>query len=137
MIQEIIRDQEEFVYTANLKAATALATLGFGLKYPQPVSRTVRTDGKESTVFWFNSTNDRGERAEDVILGMTKGGEKLEQEDPEHIVNYLRAYAANRDALVDIIRQTPRRIVVETKGKRILVREDATESDKAEIAKRL
>jgi hypothetical protein len=137
MIQEIIKDQEEFVYTANLKAATALATLGFGLKYPQPISRTVRTDGKESTVFWFNSTNDRGERAEDVILGMTKGGEKLEQEDPEHIVNYLRAYAANRDALVDIIRQTPRRIVVETKGKRILVREDATEADKKELAKHL
>jgi hypothetical protein len=137
MIQEIIRDQEEFVYTANLKAATALATLGFGLKYPQPISRTVRTDGKESTVFWFNSTNDRGERAEDVIVGMTKGGEKLEQEDPEHIVNYLRAYAANRDALVDIIRQTPRRIVVETKGKRILVREDATEADKKELAKHL
>jgi hypothetical protein len=137
MIQEIIKDQEEFVYTANLKAATALATLGFGLKYPQPISRTVRTDGKESTVFWFNSTNDRGERAEDVIVGMTKGGEKLEQEDPEHIVNYLRAYAANRDALVDIIRQTPRRIVVETKGKRILVREDATEADKKELAKHL
>lgn len=137
MIQEIIRDQEEFVYTANLKAATALATLGFGLKYPQPVTRTVRTDGKESTVFWFNSTNDRGERAEDVILGMTKGGEELETKDPEHIVNYLRAYAANRDALVDIIRQTPRRIIVETNGKRILVREDATDADKAELAKRL
>ena len=137
MIQEIIKDQEEFVYTANLKAATALATLGFGLKYPQPVTRTVRTDGKESTVFWFNSTNDRGERAEDVILGMTKGGDKLEQEDPEHIVNYLRAYAANRDALVDIIRQTPRRIIVETNGKRILVREDATEADKKELAKHL
>ena len=137
MIQEIIKDQEEFVYTANLKAATALATLGFGLKYPQPVTRTVRTDGKESTVFWFNSTNDRGERAEDVILGMTKGGEELERKDPEHIVNYLRAYAANRDALVDIIRQTPRRIVVETNGKRILVREDATEADKSELAKRL
>jgi hypothetical protein len=137
MIQEIIKDQEEFVYTANLKAATALATLGFGLKYPQPVTRTVRTDGKESTVFWFNSTNDRGERAEDVILGMTKGGEKLEQEDPEHIVNYLRAYAANRDALVDIIRQTPRRIIVETNGKRILVREDATDADKKELAKHL
>ena len=137
MIQEIIKDQEEFVYTANLKAATALATLGFGLKYPQPVTRTVRTDGKESTVFWFNSTNDRGERAEDVIIGMTKGGDDLERKDPEHIVNYLRAYAANRDALVDIIRQTPRRIIVETNGKRILVREDATDADKAELAKRL
>jgi hypothetical protein len=137
MIQEIIKDQEEFVYTANLKAATALATLGFGLKYPQPVTRTVRTDGKESTVFWFNSTNDRGERAEDVILGMTKGGEELERKDPEHLINYLRAYAANRDALVDIIRQTPRRIIVETNGKRILVREDATDADKKELAKHL
>lgn len=137
MIQEIIRTQEEFVYTANLKAATALATLGFGLKYPQPVTRTVRADGKESTVFWFNSTNDRGERAEDVILGMTKGGDDLEKRDPEHLINYLRAYAANRDALVDIIRQTPRRIIVETNGKRILVREDATPEDKAELAKRL
>lgn len=137
MIQEIIRTQEEFVYTANLKAATALATLGFGLKYPQPVTRTIRADGKESTVFWFNSTNDRGEKAEEVILGMTKGGEELERKDPEHIVNYLRAYAANRDAIVDIIRQTPRRIIVETNGKRILVREDATPEDRAELAKRL
>lgn len=137
MIQEIINTHEEFVYTANLKAATALATLGFGLKYPMPVTRTVRTDGKESTVFWFNSKNDRGENAESVILGMTKGGDQLEREDPEHIVNYLRAYAANRDALVDIIRQTPRRIIVETNGKRILVREDATDADKREMAKHL
>ena len=137
MIQEIIKTQEEFVYTANLKAATALATLGFGLKYPFPVTRTVRTDGKESTVFWFNSANDRGERAEDVIIGMTKGGDDLERNDPEHIVNYLRAYAANRDALVDIIRQTPRRIIVETNGKRILVREDATDAERREIAKHL
>jgi hypothetical protein len=52
-------------------------------------------------------------------------------------VNYLRAYAANRDALVDIIRQTPRRIIVETNGKRILVREDATDADKKELAKHL
>lgn len=137
MIQETINTKEEFVYTANLKAATALATLGFELKYPQPVTRTVRTDGKESTVFWFNSTNDRGEKAEQVILWMTKGGDELEKNDPEHIVNYLRAFAANRDALVDIIRQTPRRIIVETNGKRILVREDATEEDKKMIAKKL
>jgi hypothetical protein len=68
---------------------------------------------------------------------MTKGGDDLERNDPEHIVNYLRAYAANRDALVDIIRQTPRRIVVETNGKRILVREDATDAERREIAKHL
>jgi hypothetical protein len=50
-------------------------------------------------------------------------------------VNYLRAYAANRDALVDIIRGTPRHIVIERNGKRIAVREDATEADKKELAK--
>ncbi len=68
---------------------------------------------------------------------MTKGGEDLEKRDPEHLVNYLRAYAANRDALVDIIRGTPRHIVIERNGKRIAVREDATEGDKKELAKHL
>jgi hypothetical protein len=137
MITETIKDQEEFVWTANLKAATALATLGFGLKHPTPVTRTIRTDKKESTVFWFNSTNDKGDRAEDILLWMTKGGEDLEKQDPEHIVNYLRAYAANRDALVDIIRNTPRHIVIERNGKRIAVREDASEEDKKALAKHL
>jgi hypothetical protein len=134
MISETINTQEEFVWTANLKAATALATLGFGLKSPNPVTRTIRTDKKESTVFWFNSTNDRGDRAEDILLWMTKGGEELERRDPEHLVNYLRAYAANRDALVDIIRGTPRHIVIERNGKRIAVREDASEEDKKNIS---
>jgi hypothetical protein len=137
MISETINTQEEFVWTANLKAATALATLGFGLKSPNPVTRTIRTDKKESTVFWFNSTNDKGDRAEDILLWMTKGGEELEKRDPEHLVNYLRAYAANRDALVDIIRGTPRHIVIERNGKRIAVREDATEEDKRALAKHL
>jgi hypothetical protein len=135
MISETINTKEEYVWTANLKAATALATLGFALKSPNPVTRTIRSDKKESTVFWFDSTNDRGDRAEDILLWMTKGGEELEKRDPEHLVNYLRAYAANRDALVDIIRGTPRHIVIERNGKRIAIREDATEADKKELAK--
>jgi hypothetical protein len=137
MITETINTKEEFVWTANLKAATALATLGFGMKNPNPVTRTIRSDKKESTVFWFNSTNDKGDHAEDILLWMTKGGEELEKSDPEHIVNYLRAYAANRDALVDIIRNTPRHIIIERNGKKIAIREDATEEDKKEIAKHL
>jgi hypothetical protein len=137
MISETINTKEEYVWTANLKAATALATLGFALKSPNPVTRTIRSDKKESTVFWFDSTNDRGDRAEDILLWMTKGGEDLEKRDPEHLVNYLRAYAANRDALVDIIRGTPRHIVIERNGKRIAVREDATEEDKKALAKYL
>jgi hypothetical protein len=137
MISETINTKEEYVWTANLKAATALATLGFALKSPNPVTRTIRSDKKESTVFWFDSTNDRGDRAEDILLWMTKGGEELEKRDPEHLVNYLRAYAANREALVDIIRGTPRHIVIERNGKRIAVREDATEEDKKALAKHL
>ena len=137
MINEIIKTQEEYVWTANLKAATALATLGFGMKNPNPITRTIRSDKKESTVFWFNSTNDKGDHAEDILLWMTKGGEELEKSDPEHIVNYLRAYAANRDALVDIIRNTPRHIIIKRNGKRIAIREDATEADKKEISKYL
>jgi len=137
MIHETISDREEYVYTANLKAATALVTLGFSLKNPEPVTRTIRMDKRESTIFWFNSTNANGDHAEEVLLGMTKGGEDLEARDPEHIVNYLRAYAANRDALVDIIRGTPRRIVIERNGKRIAVREDATDEDKREMARHL
>jgi hypothetical protein len=137
MITETINTKEEFVWTANLKAATALATLGFGMKNPNAVTRTIRSDKKESTVFWFNSTNDKGDHAEDILLWMTKGGEELEKSDPEHIVNYLRAYAANRDALVDIIRNTPRHIIIERNGKKIAIREDATEEDKKEIAKHL
>jgi hypothetical protein len=135
MNTETIKTKEEYVWTANLKAATALATLGFSLKHPSPVTRTIRTDKKESTVFWFNSTNDKGDRAEDILLWMTKGGDDLEKSDPDHLVNYLRAFAANRDALVDIIRNTPRHIVIETQGKKILVREDATEADRKELSK--
>jgi hypothetical protein len=137
MISERILDKEEFFYTANLKVATALATLGFRPKYPNPVTRIVRADGKESTVFWFDCLNADGMKAEKVHHWMTKGGEELEREQPEHIVNYLRAYAANRDALVDIIRATPRQIVIEAKGKRIAVREDASPEDRAEIARRI
>jgi hypothetical protein len=38
---------------------------------------------------------------------------------------------------VDWIRNTPRRIEVEIKGKRLLVREDATDADKKQIIQNL
>jgi hypothetical protein len=81
--------------------------------------------------------NDKGQQADEIYRGMTKGGEALEQSDPENIVNYLRAYAANRDALVDIIRNTPRRIIVERNGKQIAIREDATEEDRKFLASKI
>jgi hypothetical protein len=54
MIRETTNEREEFFYTPNLKAAVALVTLGFRLKEGNAVTRTVRADGKESTVFWFD-----------------------------------------------------------------------------------
>jgi hypothetical protein len=135
MNMQTINIAEEYFYTANLKAATALATLGFKLKNPNPVTRTIRNDGKESTVFWFDSLNAEGQKAEDVYSGMTKGGEALEKSDPENILNYFRAYSANRDVFVDLIRNTPRMVEITTNGKHILIREDATDDDKKNIAK--
>ena len=91
----------------------------------------------ESTVFWLDAVNAKGQRAEDVFAGMTKGGEALNESDPENPINYMRAALANRDVLVDWIRNTPRRIEVEIKGKRLLIREDATDADKKEIIQNL
>jgi hypothetical protein len=135
MNTETINIRDEYFYTANLKAATALATLGFKPKNPNPITRTIRNDGRESTVFWFDSLNDQGQKAEDVYFGMTKGGEELDKSDPENILNYFRAYSANRDVFVDLIRNTPRMVEITTNGKHILIREDATDEDKKNISK--
>ena len=135
MNTETINDREQYFYTPNLKVATAMVTLGFLPKMPCPITRTVRSDGRESTVFWLDAVNDKGQRAEDVFAGMTKGGEALNESDPENPINYMRSALANRDVLVDWIRNTPRRIEVEIKGKRLLIREDATDADKEELVK--
>lgn len=130
MNTETINDREQYFYTPNLKVAAAMVTMGFLPKMPCPITRTVRSDGRESTVFWLDAVNDKGQRAEDVFAGMTKGGEALNESDPENPINYMRSALANRDVLVDWIRNTPRRIEVEIKGKRLLIREDATNADK-------
>lgn len=137
MNRENINDGEQYFYTPNLKVATAMVTMGFAPKMPCPITRTVRSDGRESTVFWLDAVNDKGQRAEDVFSGMTKGAYALNESDPENPINYIRAALANRDVLVDWIRNTPRRIEVEIKGKCLLIREDATSEDKKEIIKNL
>jgi DNA-binding sugar fermentation-stimulating protein len=59
----------------------------------------------------------------------------LDKSDPENILNYFRAYSANRDVFVDLIRNTPRMVEITTNGKHILIREDATDEDKKNISK--
>lgn len=135
MITETIKQQEEYFYTANLKVATALVTLGFAPKMPNPITRTIRSDGRESTVFWFDATNKDGMQADEVFKGMTKGAEDIEKVDPENPINYIRAALQNREVLVDWIRATPQRVEVEIKGKKLLIRRDASEEDKKRLLK--
>jgi hypothetical protein len=119
--------------TINLKAAVALATLGFKPNNP-PVTRIVRQDGKESTVFWFDCINDKGQDASEVYRAMTKDGEELERKDPENPINYIRAALANRDVLVELIRDTPRIIEIERDGKKIAISEKASLETKKEMS---
>jgi hypothetical protein len=97
----------------------------------------VRPDGKESTVFWFDELSTTGAKARDVVLGMTKEADALDASDPENPINYIRAALLNRDTLVDLVHSTPRRIIIERNGKRIAIREDATDADKKNFATKL
>jgi hypothetical protein len=119
----------EMFHTTNLKAATALVTLGFDLLTP-PVTRTVRDDGEESTVFWFEPRNKEGCKAMDVYRDMTKGSDALRAADPENPINYMREALHNRDELISLIRNTPRNVVIKRNGRSIAIREDATKEQK-------
>jgi hypothetical protein len=122
----------EMFHTTNLKAATALVTLGFELLNP-PVTRTVRDDGEDSTVFWFEPRNKEGKKAIDVYRGMTKGGEDLNESDPENPINYIRTALGNRDELISLIRNTPRNVVIKRMGRSIAIREDASKEQKEQF----
>jgi hypothetical protein len=127
---------QEMFHTSNLKVATALVTLGFELCAP-PVTRQVRDDGRETTIFWFQPTNPDGKSAMDVFRGMTKDGEKLAADDPENPINYLRCALANRDELVSLVKNSPRHVVVSRNGKKIAIREDASEETREKFSRYL
>ena len=124
-------DRMELFHTTNLKVATALLTLGFE---KVTISKMTRADGQNSIVFWFAGTNADGIKARDVFHGMTKGGEALARKEPEHIVNYLRCYANNRDELIADIHNTPEMVVIEKDGQKIAINKNASEETKRQIA---
>lgn len=123
----------ELFHTTNLKTATALVTLGFEKVSTSIIVRA--TDKQESMVFWFRPRNSDGLSAQAVYHGMTKGGEALSKSDPENVVNYLRAFAANRDELINEIRNTPRKVEVEKDGRSVLISEGAGDETKRAVAK--
>ena len=98
---------EKYTYTQNIKAAAALTTLGFKHKESSPCVRVHREDGKETSSFWFEEHGPNGLRASRVIHWMTKGHAELEESDPEHPVNYIRAGFVNRETWIDVHKSTP------------------------------
>jgi len=122
---------QKLFHTTNLKAATALLTMGFK---KVAISRMVRRDGKESIVYWFEATNAEGLQANVVFDGMTTGGDKLMKSNPESVINYMRCFAANRDELVADIKATPRMIEIEKDGRKFAISENASAEIKKQIA---
>ena len=74
--------KDTYTYTANIKAAAALMTLGFRFKEGSPCVRIHREDGKESSSYFFEEDGPKGLKASKVIYWMTKGHAELEETDP-------------------------------------------------------
>lgn len=125
---------QELFHTMNLKVAAALVTLGFEVNTP-PITRIIREDGVESTLFWFSGTNREGMKAMDVANGMTKRGDELSKSDPENPINYMRVFASNRDEMIGLIKNTPRQIEVKKDGRKLLLSENASDEARLKAAK--
>jgi hypothetical protein len=126
---------EKYTYTQNIKAAAALTTLGFRHKESSPCVRVHREDGKETSSFWFEENGPNGLRASKVIFWMTKGHAELEESDPEHPVNYIRAGFVNRETWIDVHKSTPRVLELKRNGKILYLSENADEETRRKFSK--
>jgi hypothetical protein len=126
---------EKYTYTQNIKAAAALTTLGFKHKESSPCVRVHREDGKETSSFWFEENGPNGLRASKVIFWMTKGHAELEESDPEHPVNYIRAGFVNRETWIDVHKSTPRVLELKRNGKILYLSENADEETRRKFSK--
>ncbi|MFZ9921211.1 MAG: hypothetical protein ACO3FQ_08635 [Terrimicrobiaceae bacterium] len=126
---------EKYTYTQNIKAAAALTTLGFRHKESSPCVRVHREDGKETSSFWFEEHGPNGLRASKVIYWMTKGHAELEESDPEHPVNYIRAGFVNRETWIDVHKSTPRVLELKRNGKILYLSENADEETRRKFSK--
>ena len=122
--------------TRDLKLATILTTLGFEFETPTaPVTRVTRDSGHESTVFHFLANHPAtGQPANDVMRSFARGDELLESE-PESPIAYMLAALRNRDALVGVVKRTPRQVDLERNGTSSSISENATPEDRARFAK--
>jgi hypothetical protein len=138
--------KQELFSTLNLKAATAIAA--FGIE-KVTTCRVVRTDGKESTVFWFGSSGEGLPKTELIAYWMTKGASEVEKAEDELLAQlnpaqralfykaacrYLYCYAHSRDNLVSDIKNFPKMVEIRN-GERVAhIPADATDETKRQIA---
>jgi hypothetical protein len=97
--------------------------------------RVHREDGKETSSFWFEEHGPNGLRASRVIHWMTKGHAELEESDPEHPVNYIRAGFVNRETWIDVHKSTPRVLELKRNGKILYLSENADEETRRKFSK--
>jgi hypothetical protein len=126
--------KDTYTYTANIKAAAALMTLGFRFKSGSPCVRIHREDGKESSSYFFEEDGPKGLKASKVIYWMTKGHAELEESDPEHVVNYIRAAFANRETAIELHKTTPRLVEIKRNGKTLFLSENADADTRKKFA---
>ena len=126
--------KDTYTFTSNIKAAAALMTMGFEVKESSPCVRVHREDGKETSSYWFKEAGPNGLKASKVIHWMTKGHKELEDSDPEHPINYIRAAFANRETAIDMHKSTPRLLEIKRNGKQLFISENASEETKRKFA---
>jgi hypothetical protein len=128
-------EKTTYTYTQNIKAAAALMTLGFKFKEASPCVRVHREDGKETSSYWFEEHGPNGTRASKIIHWMTRGATEIEESDPEHPVNYIRAAFANRETAIDLHKSTPRTLEIRRNGKILYLSENADDETRRKFAK--
>lgn len=128
----MINMKQELFSTQNLSVASVLMTCGFKMV---TFTHIVRSDGKESKEFWFDSSSESFPyKAEQVAYYVTKGHQDLYRTAPEHPVLWMRGALTNRNTLIEIVKNAPRMVEIRNGNRRALISADATEETKRQIA---
>ena len=140
-----MNNKQEMFSTMNIMVADILLTYGFKLL---TFTSIIRSDGKESKEFWFDSKSPdcqvpitpldrdrkRWSQADYVHYYATKGADELKAIDPDHPLLWMRAAIMNRNELIGIIKNAPRMIEIKNGDRIALIAENASEETKRKIA---
>lgn len=132
-------------YTADMKLAVALATLGVPLRDSDPVTCHIESDpngiDRKIYTFWFDTTQDaHGDLLKTIVLANKEVRESPDScaLDIEHPFFYIRAALDNRDVFLRWIKQDVAPMRLLKHGKRtLLIGDRASERTKQLMHKAL